>query len=142
MLGYGVSTALAARALSAAEGLVLAHAQAGAVVPMHVAFAAVFPAAALSVVFCTTLALGRAARLSGAPSTALRSATAGALAFLAVAASMDAIGWRVGAPGAEARFTMVVVLATALVATALAGAAVLGRALVRAAPRTVPSPVG
>ena len=80
----------------------------------------------------TLFALGIGARLGAdALATALRCAATAAFTFLAVAALMDAAGRRVGAPGAEARFTMVVVLGVGLIAATVAGGGVLGRLLAR-----------
>jgi len=136
-LGFGVTAPAALLALTSAEGLLLGGAQAGATVPTHIAFGVVFPATTFAVVFGTVLALGIGARLrERALELALRCAAAAALAFLGVTALMDAAGWRVGAPGAEARFTMVVVMALGLLAATVAGGATLGRGLVAARPCT------
>jgi hypothetical protein len=52
-----------------------------------------------------------------------------ALVFLGVALVMDRAGWRVGAPRAAERATMLVVTALGLVAAAVSGGAILGRLL-------------
>jgi len=141
-LGFGMAAPVALYALTSAEGMLLERAQTGTTVPMHVAFGVVFPAATFAVVFGTVLALGIGARLRvRALGLALRGAAAAALAFLTVAALMDAAGWRVGAPGAEARFTMVVVMGLGLLAATLAGGATLGRGLEAARPPE-PGPSG
>lgn len=140
-LGFGLATVVAVAALTGIETALLAHAQAGGVVPMHRAFAALFPAATGFVVLATVLAAGLGARLgaTGALRAAARCALAATATFLAVALAMDAAGWRVGAPDAEARFTMVVVtIAGLLLATAVAGA--LALPLLRAA--AAPDPHG
>jgi hypothetical protein len=101
--------------------------------PIHVAFMLVFAAAALLLAGSGGLALGlglRSARLAGR--LALAGGGAGALAFLVVALGFDLIGFRVGAPNAELRATMLVVSIVGLWATALAGSAAIGRVLVRA----------
>lgn len=51
---------------------------------------------------------------------------AAAAAFLMVVLTMDAVGWRVGAPGAAKRATMVVVTTLGLLAAGVAGGAILG----------------
>ena len=127
-LGFGLATVVAVAALTGIETALLAHAQAGGTVPMHVAFAALFPTATGFVVLATVLAAGLGARVATARAVraAARCALAATAAFLAVVVAMDAAGWRVGAPDAEARFTMVVVTIAGLVlATAVAGALAL-----------------
>jgi hypothetical protein len=125
--GYGLMAPLALWGLTAAESALLLRAQGGAAVPMHLAFGAIFPAATFVVVLGAVWGASRDARL------ALRCAAAGALAFLLADVAMDLAGWRVGGPDAEARLTMLVVLAVGLVtATAVAGG-LAGRALGAAA---------
>jgi hypothetical protein len=129
-VGFGASAPLAIWSLTAAESALLLRAQGGAEAPMHLVFGAIFPAATFGVVLLTTLgvALGMGWRLRGVL-VACRCAAAAAIAFAAVDVLMDLAGWRIGAPDAEARMTMVVVLILGLVAATLAGGAVLGRAL-------------
>ena len=139
-IGFGAASALAVRALTTIETRLLAHAQAGDATPMHVAFIATFPGAAFLVVLLSVAALGLGLGLRGrAMAAALASALVAGAAFLLVAVLFDATGWRVGAPNAEARFTMVVVMAVgALVTLLAAGAAsatLLDRAVARAARR-------
>ncbi|WP_284349319.1 hypothetical protein [Roseisolibacter agri] len=127
-LGFGLSTVTAVMALTGIETALLAHAQAGGAVPMHLAFAALFPAATGLVVLATVLAAGLGARVARgrALRVAGRCALAATAVFLTLVVAMDAAGWRVGAPDAEARFTMVVVtIAGLLLATAVAGALAL-----------------
>jgi hypothetical protein len=132
-IGFGASSALAVRALTTIETRLLAQAQTGDVTPMHVAFIVTFPGAAVLVVLLSVAALGLGLGLRGrALAVALASGLVAGTAFLVVALLFDAAGWRVGAPGAEARFTMVVVMAVGALVTLLAGgaasAALLGRA--------------
>jgi hypothetical protein len=61
-----------------------------------------------------------------AGSLLLRVGVAAALAFLAVNLAMDALGWRVGAPHAAERFTMLVVMFAGNLAAAFAGGFTLG----------------
>ena len=129
-IGYGLSAPATLWGLTFAETTLLERAQAGQAFPMHVVFGAIFTAGAFCVVLASSLLLTLGAGLGArAWRVALRCALLGAGSFLAVDAAMDLAGFRVGAPGAEKRFTMLVVLALGLlVATTLAGAA-LGRAL-------------
>ena len=129
-LGYGLSAPATLWGLTFAETALLERAQAGQAFPMHVVFGAIFTAGAFCVVLASSLLLALGAGLAArAWRVALRCALLGAGSFLAVDVAMDLAGFRVGAPGAERRFTMLVVLAVGLlVATTLAGA-LLGRAL-------------
>jgi hypothetical protein len=138
--GYGLSCPLATYASSEAETYLLNSAQQGVHHPMHLAFALIFAGALLLVVGLTALGVGVA---SGRGARALPLAAAGAgtavAAFLAVDLAFDLGGWRVGAPGAEARATMLVVLGAGLVTATSAAGAVLGRALV--GPHTASEPL-
>jgi hypothetical protein len=134
-LGFGTASALAVHGLTTIETRLLAHAQAGEAAPMHVAFALSFSGAAVLVVGASVLALGLGLGLRRrALGPALRTAGVGGGTFLAVTLLLDLAGWRVGAPGAEARFTMLVVMAAALVVTLLAAGATAASQL-RAAAR-------
>jgi hypothetical protein len=111
---------------------------------MHLVFGAIFPAATFGVVLLTTLGLGLGMgwRVRGVL-VAFRCASAAAIAFALVDVLMDLAGWRIGAPDAEARMTMVVVLILGLVAATVAGGAVLGRALAATTRReATPYPAG
>jgi hypothetical protein len=97
---------------------------------MHLAFALIFATVLLLVVGLTTLGVGVA---SGRGWRALSLAGVGAgtavACFLAVDLAFDLAGWRVGAPRAEDRSTMLVVLATSLLTATAAAGAVVGRKL-------------
>jgi hypothetical protein len=98
--------------------------------PVHVIFAIAFALAALMLAGTAGLALGlglRQPRLAGY--LALAGGGAGSLAFLVVDVSMDLLGFRVGAPNAEQRATMLVVAILGLWATAIVGSAVIGHLL-------------
>ena len=131
-LGYGLSAPLATFGASEAETYLLNSAQQGAHYPMHLAFALIFATVLLLVVGLTTLGVGVA---SGRGWRALSLAGVGAATavacFLAVDFVFDLAGWRVGAPRAEERSTMLVVLATSLLAATAAAGAVVGRKLAR-----------
>ena len=141
--GYGLASALAVHLLTTIETGVLAHAQEGAAVAMHVVFASTFAGAAFLVVAASVAALGLGIGL-GARSArpALASAAVGGLVFLLVTLLFDGAGWRVGAPGAEARFTMVVVTAASAVATLLAAGAAAATQLARAVGAAAGEPAG
>jgi hypothetical protein len=95
--------------------------------PVHRLFTVLFVptaflvAAMSSLVLAWALGWGRAA-----PALALRVGSTAALAFLAVNLGMEALGWQIGAPGAEERGTMITVLILSNLGTALAGGAMLG----------------
>ena len=130
-LGFGLAGPLALYGLTGAESLLFARSRAGLPLPpMHVVFAALFAAAVCGVVGLTTAALGLAARLRARSLLlAARCALAATLAFLAVDLAFDRLGWRVGAPGAERRATMLVVLAAGVLAATATGGAVVARSL-------------
>lgn len=94
---------------------------------IHEVYVLLFVTATLLVATAGTFTLGRG--LYGNRFTAklaLGSGIAAAAAFLAVALTMDAIGWRVGAPDAARRATMVVVTTLGLIAAGIAAGAVVG----------------
>jgi hypothetical protein len=128
-LSFGPAVMIAAIALSLLE-VVIVERGAGPDLPIHILFTWLFVPAAtfvagsggfgLGSAYRNTLLAGRAALLTG---------LAGGLAFLAVNLIMDSLGWRVGAPGAAERATMLTVLLTGSLAAALAGGATLGLVL-------------
>jgi hypothetical protein len=98
--------------------------------PIHVAFRILFTTAAFIVGAAGACALGiglRDWRLTGRLVIAVGAASGGA--FLAIALTMDALGWRVGGPDAARRATMVTVATLGSLAAALASGAVIGRML-------------
>ena len=116
--------------LGAAEGL-----------PIHVVFTLLFVPSAFLVAGVTALAMGwMVNNVQTALLLALQTGAAAAVAFLAVDLFMDAIGWRVGAPGAARRATMLVVTLLGSLGAALAGGAVLGIGLSRTTPGRAPEP--
>jgi hypothetical protein len=95
--------------------------------PVHRLFTVLFVPSAFLIAGTSSLALGWALRWGrAAPALALRVALASALAFLAVNLTMEALGWQIGALGAEDRGTMITVLIVGNLGTALAGGAMLG----------------
>ena len=67
-----------------------------------------------------------------------RASLAAALSFLVVNLALDGLGWRVGAPGAASRFTMLTVLFVSSLGAALAAGAAIGHQLGGLAPSRVP----
>lgn len=98
--------------------------------PLHVVFRILFMAATLLVAGVTAAALTAAAgRRAAALRVGLEVGVGGGLAFFLAALGMDALGWRVGAPGAAERATMLVVTLVGCLAAALAAGGVLGARL-------------
>lgn len=98
-------------------------------VPIHRLFTLFFVPTAYIIVAVAAQRLAGAAGHGAARVVARRAGLAAAVAFLVVNLGMDALGWRVGAPGAAERFTMLVVMFAGNVGAALAGGGVLGMAL-------------
>ncbi|MBI3741926.1 MAG: hypothetical protein HY257_09255, partial [Chloroflexi bacterium] len=98
--------------------------------PIHNVFTLLFvPAAAIIVgVGGFALGIGTGDRIV-ARKLLLRCALAGGLAFLIVNLTMDALGWRVGAPNAAERATMLTTAFLGNFAAALAGGGVIGKTL-------------
>ncbi len=102
-------------------------------IPIHQIFMGSFALTALGVAGIAAGALGAALGGAGlAARLALRGGVAAGLAFLAVALLMDVLGYRVGAPGAEERVTMLTVMLAGMVGAALVGNLVVGVLLRRA----------
>jgi hypothetical protein len=130
-IGVAIPTRFMVAVLSWVEANLARILSAG--LPIHVVFMIAFASVALLLAGSGGLALGlglRSVRL--AARLALVGGGVGALAFLAVAIGFDLVGFRVGAPNAEQRATMLVVSIVGLWATALAGSAAIGRALASA----------
>jgi hypothetical protein len=125
-LSFAPSIFLAALMLSRLE-VAIVERGGGPDLPVHVVFTLLFVPAAAFIAGMGGLALGLAQgdwRLAG--KLALGGALAGWLAFLIVNVVMDALGWRVGAPSAAERATMLTVMMVSNLGTALAGGAVIG----------------
>jgi MFS family permease len=130
-LGYGLAVILAGIGLSALE-MAIVERGGGPALPVHVVFTILFVPAASFVAAVGGLALGIALRnWSLAGRLGLFGGLAAGVAFLVVNLLMDSLGWRVGAPGAAERFTMLTVMFTGNLAAALAGGAVIGVLLTR-----------
>lgn len=103
----------------------------GPSLPIYMVFTLLFVPATFLVAASGGLALGLAqSDRALALRLALGGGLAAALAFLIVNLAMDALGWRVGAPGAVQRATMVTVLALGALAASIAGGAAIGVLLV------------
>ena len=102
---------------------------------IHIVYSLVFVSATLLIAAVGAFALGSGLyQAAFGMRLAPRAALAAAASFLAVDLLMDALGWRVGAPDAGRRGTMVVVTTLGLFAAATAGGAVIGAMLPRSAP--------
>lgn len=125
-LVYGPAVLAAALFLGRLE-VALVERGAGPDLPIHVLFTLLFVPAAFFVSAMGGLAIGLA---SGRGVQALRmslsSGLAGALAFWAVNLAMDLLGWRVGAPGAAERATMLTVMMAGSLAAALGSGGMIG----------------
>jgi hypothetical protein len=107
--------------------------------PIHIIFTLLFVPTTFLLAACGAGFVSRALGVNRqARSIALRAGGSAALTFLAVNIAMDLLGWRVGAPGAAERFTMLTVMMLGNAGAALAGGAALGITLYHYLP--VPSP--
>ncbi len=128
-IGFGPTAIVVAFALTFFENLIVEQHQ-GPQLPIHNVFTMLFVPAAAIVAGVGGMALGIGVQDRAVARKLLwLCALAGGIAFLAVNLTLDALGWRVGAPGAAERATM---LATAFVgnfAAALVGGGVIGKIL-------------
>jgi hypothetical protein len=138
-IGVALPTGVAVTALTYVEQNLAVLLWGG--LPVHVIFGFSFALAALVLSGIAGLAFGLSlgsARL--ARQLAVGGGGAGALTFVIVDIGLDVLGFRVGAPNAEQRATMLVVAVVGLWATAIVGSAVLGRILAQeGAKRTSPA---
>lgn len=97
---------------------------------IHIVYTLLFVPATLVIASVGAFVIGKVLRgpRFGAR-LALGGGLAAAAAFLVVDLAMDAIGWRVGAPGAAQRATMVVVTTLGICAAAIAAGTVIGSML-------------
>jgi hypothetical protein len=128
-IGFASSAILVALTLSFLENLIVEK-LGGPELPIHNVFTLLFvPAAALVAgVSGAALGLGVGDRAM-AGKLAWMCALAGGAAFLVVNLTMDALGWRVGAPGAAERATMLTTALLGNLAAAITGGAIIGTVL-------------
>jgi hypothetical protein len=125
-LSFGPALLLAALTLGRLE-VALVERGDGPDLPVHVVFTILFVPAAFFVAGMGGFALGLAREnIQLALRLALTSGLAGGLAFLLVNLVMHQLGWRVGAPGAAERATMLTVMMAGNLGAALAGGAAIG----------------
>ena len=131
VLGFAPAVVLAFAGLTLGEYLFVEQRILG-LLPIHNIFTMLFtPAAALVTGaggFALCIGAGRPAR---AVTLAAICALGGGIAFLTVNLTMDMLGWRVGAPGAEQRATMITTALLGNTAAALVGGALVGSGLLR-----------
>lgn len=123
-IGFGPTAILAALALTFFENLIVEQHQ-GPQLPIHNVFTMLFVPAAMIVAGIGGLAIGIGARLKQPTGLAIMSALGGGIAFLAVNLLMDTLGWRVGAPGAAERATMLTTFFNGSFAAAVVGGGVI-----------------
>ncbi|MGH2607332.1 MAG: hypothetical protein ACRDG5_12140 [Anaerolineales bacterium] len=125
-LFFGPTVLVTAILLSALEVAVV-EGDGGPSLPVHIIFTLLFVPATFVV---TSIASAAMLVAAGRGRMALRSALscglAGAGAFLGANLILDLLGWRVGAPGAAEKATMLTVLSLGSLAASFAGGGVLG----------------
>jgi hypothetical protein len=125
-LGYGPTVIMVGLALTVLENLIVEQRR-WPDLPLHVVFTLLFTPAALVVATVGALAVGVALkRRALAIRLAIGSGLVAGVTFLVVDLLMDALGYRVGAPGAAERATMLTVMLTSNIAASLAGGGVIG----------------
>ena len=130
-LSFAPGVILAGIALASLE-VALVERGRGPDLPIHQVFTLLFVPAAFIVAGLGGLSLGLAqGEWALAVKLGLWTGLAGAGAFLLVDVLMDSLGWRVGAPGAGERATMLTVMLLGNLGAALAGGAVVGAFLAR-----------
>jgi hypothetical protein len=100
-------------------------------VPIHNIYTLLFVPAAALVTGVGGFALSVGASRAGAWSLSALCALGGGIAFLTVNLTLDALGMRVGAPGAELRATMLVTTLLGDTAAATVAGAIIASALLR-----------
>jgi hypothetical protein len=121
-LSFGPGVILAGIGLASLEVAIVERGR-GPDLPIHNVFTLLFVPAVFFVAGLGGLGLGLALkRWALAWQLAAFAGLAAGLAFLAVDLGMDALGWRVGAPGAAERATMITVLLVGSLGATLAGA--------------------
>lgn len=130
-LSFSPALLLAGLMLATLERAIVERGQ-GPDLPVYIVFTILFVPAAFFIAGAGGLALGLAERnLRLGLRLAAGAGLSAALGFLLINLLMDALGWRVGAPGAAERATMLTVMMTGNLAAALAGGGILGYQLSR-----------
>lgn len=134
-LSFGPSAIAAGLVLTLFEGIIVEQHR-GPALPIHVVYGLLFVPAVFFVASSSVLVIGAGLRLRTTKrwQLALICGTAAAAAHFVVYQAMDRAGWRIGAPDAARRATMIVVTSLGALAAAVAGGAALGF-LLRAAGR-------
>ena len=130
-LAFAPTVVIAGITLGLLEGALVGRAS-GQGIPVHVVFTLLFVPTAFLVAAVGGLSVGIGLRrVDLAGKLALGAVTCAAVAFLAVNLIMDAIGWRVGAPGAAQLATMLPVTALGCLTATLAAGGFIGLILGR-----------
>ncbi|TME44540.1 MAG: hypothetical protein E6I60_16630 [Chloroflexi bacterium] len=125
-IGFALTTIVVFLALGFLEDLVVEQ-QRGPQLPIHNVFTLLFVPAAAIVAGASGAALGFGMRDPAMAGRLLwMCAISGGSAFLVVNLTLDGLGFRVGAPGAAARATMMTTALLGNLAAAMAGGAVIG----------------
>lgn len=131
-LSFGPTTVIAGLVLTFLEQRIVERGG-GPALPIHIVYGMLFVAASFFVAAVSAWVIGVGLRFGAVLQLrlALTTGFAAAGAYLLVYLMMDLAGWKVGAPDAAKRATMLVVTALASLAAALAGGAGLGTVIVR-----------
>jgi hypothetical protein len=129
-LSFGPMVLLVGLALTLLEKIVVEQ-QRGPALPLHIVYGLLFIPGTFVVASGSTAILGTGLQLAPRSRTRMALATglAAAGAYCAVYLVMELAGWRVGAPGAAERATMLVVTGLGSLAASLAGGAAIGALL-------------
>lgn len=126
---FGATTVVIALGLAALEPGLIARA-AAAEIPVHTVYTVVFVPATALIAASGAFALGQALRdWRFGVRLSLVAGVSAAVAFLLSALLMATLGWRVGAPRAAERATMLVVTAVGAVAAAILAGSAIGYVL-------------
>lgn len=130
-LSFGPAALIAGLVLTVLEQRIVERG--GGSVPIHIVYGMLFVPATLFVASASAWILGVGLRRTAAEqrSLALRAGLSAAAAYFVVYLLMDLAGWKVGAPNAGKRATMLVVTGLGSLAAALGGGAAIGVVLAR-----------
>lgn len=133
-LSFGPSALVAGLVLTVLEGIIVQQ-QRGPSLPIHIVYGLLFVPAVFFVASSAVLVIVTGLRIPANTRWRLALACGGAAAaaHLIVYQTMDRAGWRIGAPDAARRATMIVVTSLGALAAAVVGGATLGYCLSRVA---------